>query len=230
MSELRKSRFEGLHRWFVKKVYATHNDSKWVRQALSEVLGRLGPGKRGLNVGCGSVRLHSQLVNIDIARTGATDSVADAQLLPFRDGAFDVIVTQETLEHVADPFRALCEISRVLRNGGVLYCQAPFVIGYHPGPSDFWRFTRQGIRQLVQQAGLHCVRIGMAVGPGTGFYRIMVEFVASTVARVVPPMYIPVKALCALTLFPLKLLDLLLVAGSQADRVAGGYFVIACKE
>ncbi len=230
MGEARNSKFEGLRRWFVSKVYATHNESKWVKQALSEVLGALGPGKRGLNIGCGSTRLHGQVLNVDITRTTTVDCVADAQQLPFRSEAFDLVVTQETLEHVANPFQALCEMSRVLRKGGILYCQVPFVIGYHPGPTDFYRFTRQGVRQLVEQAGLHCVRIGIAVGPGTALYRVLVEFVASTVARVVPVMYMPVKALCAVILFPLKWLDSFLITGPQADRVAGGYFVIARKE
>lgn len=193
-------------------------------------MGTLGPGKKGLNIGCGSTRLHSQVLNIDIIETPAVDCVADVQNLPFSDQTFDVIVTQETLEHVADPFRALCEISRVLRNEGVLYCQVPFIIGYHPGPTDFWRFTREGIQQLVQQAGLHCVKLGIAVGPATGLYRILVEFMASTVGRVVPAMYVPTKALCAVILFPLKWLDSFLSAGPQADRVAGGYFVIASKK
>lgn len=229
MDGVRNTRFENLRRWFVIKVYATHNESKFVKQALSEVLEALGSG-RGLNVGCGSTRVSRSVFNIDIALTTEVDCVGDAQHLPFRSEVFDVVITQETLEHVADPFQAVREISRVLRTGGTLYCQVPFVIGYHPGPNDFYRFTCQGVRQLVEHAGLHCVRLGIAAGPGTGFYRILVEFVASTWGRVVPFMYIPLKALCAVILFPLKWLDSFLVTGPQADRVAGGYFVIARKK
>jgi SAM-dependent methyltransferase len=186
----------------------------------------LGPGAWGLNVGCGLSRLHEHLLNVDIHITPSVDCVADAQHLPFKDQAFKVIVTQETLEHVPNPFRAASEMARVLQKGGLLYCQVPFVIGYH-SPPDFWRFTRDGIQQLVAQAGLRPETVSMSDGPGTGFYRIIVEFIASAVGRVAPPLYESAKVLCALVLFPLRWLDVPLWGGSQADRVAAGYFVIA---
>jgi SAM-dependent methyltransferase len=46
--------------------------------------------------------------------------VADAQALPFPDGAFDVVVANHMLYHVPDPARAVAECARVLRSDGVL--------------------------------------------------------------------------------------------------------------
>ncbi len=34
---------------------------------------------------------------------------------------------------------------------GTLYVQLPLVIGHHPGPTDFWRFTREGIVHVVER-------------------------------------------------------------------------------
>jgi SAM-dependent methyltransferase len=47
--------------------------------------------------------------------------VADAQDIPFRDGAFDAIIANHMLYHVPDRPRALSEVARVLSPGGRLY-------------------------------------------------------------------------------------------------------------
>jgi len=47
--------------------------------------------------------------------------VADVQELPFEDGAFDAAIANHMLYHVPDRPRAIGELARVLRLGGVLY-------------------------------------------------------------------------------------------------------------
>jgi SAM-dependent methyltransferase len=49
----------------------------------------------------------------------------DLQQLPFEDDRFDVVVSFETIEHVADAGRALAEMRRVLRPDGVLIVSSP---------------------------------------------------------------------------------------------------------
>ena len=51
-------------------------------------------------------------------RVGAFRHV-DLQDQPFADGAFDLVVTQDVLEHVPDALAALREVQRTLRPGGV---------------------------------------------------------------------------------------------------------------
>lgn len=218
-----------LRRWFVGHVYADHNRTDAVRRALGGCLERLGPGEVGLNVGAGRTRAHPALINYDLIPGDVIDCVGRAERLPFADDAFALVVTQETLEHVRDPFTSVREIGRVLRRGGRLYCQVPFVIGYHPGPTDFWRFTREGIRALVEQAGLDCETVALAVGPATGFYRILVEFAATATARLVPRSYPVAKGTFALMFYPLKWADGILTRCAQADRIAGGYYLVARK-
>ncbi len=214
---------------FVRAVWATHNDSPPVRRALTEVVASAGAGARGLNVGSGDTRIGPGFVGVDVARTPSTDVLADARALPFSPRAFGVVVSQEMVEHVDDPFAVVREMARVLIPGGRLYLQAPFVIGYHPGPEDYWRFTRAGMRRLLTQAGLDPTRVDRSVAAGTGFYRVLVEFVAGAAARLAPALYVPVKGLASLLCFPLKWLDPWLGRGPQADRIAGGYFAIGRK-
>ena len=142
---------------------------------------------------------------------------------------FNLVVTQECLEHVADPFKAVEEIHRVLKKDGKLFIQLPFIIGYHPGPTDFWRFTKEGIRELVERAGFKVQEIGITVGPSSGFYRIAVEYFAVLFSLPLSKLYVPFKALLAVLFYPMKWLDPLLNRSSQVDRVPGGYFIIAVK-
>jgi len=51
--------------------------------------------------------------------------VGDALRLPFGDGAFDVVVAGELLEHVWDVFGLLGELGRVLCRAGVVYITTP---------------------------------------------------------------------------------------------------------
>jgi SAM-dependent methyltransferase len=50
---------------------------------------------------------------------------ADAQALPFEDGAFDLVVSFETIEHVPDARRTLAEFRRVLADEGMLVISTP---------------------------------------------------------------------------------------------------------
>jgi SAM-dependent methyltransferase len=45
--------------------------------------------------------------------------------LPFEDNFFDVIILSEVLEHLINPLKALSEIRRVLKNGGLLILTTP---------------------------------------------------------------------------------------------------------
>ena len=218
------------HRFVVRNVYATHNSARPVRRALRQVLGSIMPGEWGLNLGAGGMRLGDRVINLDIARGGAVDVLADAHALPFSEGSVACVITQELLEHVASPPNVAAEIARVLKPGGLLYLQVPFVIGYHPGPSDFWRFSEEGIRMIAGQAGLEVTESGIAAGGGTGMYRIAVEFCAALVGITrVSALYLLTKGLSAVLLYPLKWLDPLLDTSLARDRIPGGFYVIARK-
>ena len=222
--------FSRLRSSFVALVYADHNRSRNVRRTLASVLAAMPRDGRGLNVGAGGTRVDPRVRNLDIFAGEDIDYVGRAEAIPLPDASMDAVITQETLEHVADPFRAITEIARVLKPGGELYLQLPFIIGYHPGPTDFWRFSREGIVRLVEYGGLDCREVGVAVGASTGFYRIAVEYFAILISTPLPPLYIPLKAAFALLFYPIKLLDALTDFSRETDRVAGGYYVVAVKK
>lgn len=53
----------------------------------------------------------------------------DMHRLPYADGFFDIVVHSDTLEHVAQPVRALEECRRVLSPGGHLCFTVPVIVG-----------------------------------------------------------------------------------------------------
>lgn len=218
-----------MRNWVSRTFWSTYRDSSVVKHELAMLVGNLGSDHLALNVGSGESDLHPRVINIDIEPSDHTDCVGDALRLPFKSRGFQLVLTQETLEHVVDPFLATREMGRVLQENGVLYLQVPFVLGYHPDPEDYWRFTHTGVQRLIEQGGLHCERVEPALASGTGIHRILVEFLAGVAARLVPRAYLPVKGILAMLFYPLKWLDGWLRVGSQRDRIAGGYFGVGRK-
>ena len=57
----------------------------------------------------------------------------DVERLSFADASFDLIISNDVLEHVAEPERALAEAFRVLRRGGRLLLSVPFHLNLAQG-------------------------------------------------------------------------------------------------
>ncbi len=74
----------------------------------------------------------------------------DLQSLTFDAQCFDVVITEDVLEHVADPQKAFAEIHRVLKPNGVHI----FTIPYHFNEKSVQRATIQGntIHHLLPEA------------------------------------------------------------------------------
>jgi len=218
-----------ISRYFVHFIYADQNRSASVRAAIKRVLSRLGSSDWGLNLGAGNVRLHPRLINIDLTRTPVIDIVTDGNILPFRSGVLRVVIAQEVLEHIGDFHKTIDEVYRVLADDGIFYCQVPFQIGHHPGPEDYWRFSCQGLKYLFENDKWRIEDVGTTLGYASGFYRILVEFVAVTASIIWDKLYIPAKATAALIFWPLKLLDRLAHCTTQRHRIAAGYFITVLK-
>lgn len=77
-----------------------------------------------------------------------------ASLVHFSDNAFDVVVSDQVLEHVdSDPFLAIAESFRVVRPGGLVVHTTCLLNPIHYGPKDLWRFTPSGLALLASQYG-----------------------------------------------------------------------------
>jgi glycosyltransferase involved in cell wall biosynthesis/SAM-dependent methyltransferase len=91
-----------------------------------------------------------RVVNLEYLDYELPDLYGDGLHLPFRDDSFDLILSQAVLEHVPDPQRAVDEIIRVLKPGGVLYVEVAFMQPLHAVPHHYMNVTPFGLDHLCR--------------------------------------------------------------------------------
>ena len=84
--------------------------------------------------------------NSEITDTSYPD--VDLQNLPFDDNAFDFLISDQVIEHLKDPQKAVNESYRVLKTGGIVIHTTCFMNYIHANPNDFWRFSPDALRLL----------------------------------------------------------------------------------
>lgn len=149
--------------------------------------------------------------------------VCDGHSLPFADGSFDAVIAQAVLEHVLDPAQVVREIHRVLRHGGLVYAETPFMQQVHEGPFDFTRFTELGHRRLFKDF-VELDR-GVVVGPATALVWSL-RYFARSLPRHSHTAATLLDKLATLAFFWLKYLDRILVSHPGAGDGASGVFFL----
>jgi SAM-dependent methyltransferase len=154
----------------------------------------ISPGARVLDLGCGAgrhafeaARRGARVIALDADRkeldqvaavaaamdeageipAGASIRAAagDATAMPFEDGAFDVVIASEVMEHIRADQAAMDEVSRVLRPGGTAAVTVPAWLpericwllsdDYHNVPGGHVRiFTQHELQTKLGRAGL----------------------------------------------------------------------------
>ncbi len=71
-----------------------------------------------------------KLKNIDYTTTDLNSPLADVEAdicaLPFSDNSYDLIICNHVLEHIPDDIKAMSELLRVLKPGGLAILQVPY--------------------------------------------------------------------------------------------------------
>ena len=127
-----------------------------------------------LNAGAGSrdisALIDGDLFSQDIKEAPHIDYASPLHEIPVDDDFFDAIICNAVLEHVENPEQVLAEFGRVVRPGGVLYLCVPFMQPEHLDPTDYQRYTIDGLRREVERHGfevsdangLHSVYVTLA--------------------------------------------------------------------
>jgi SAM-dependent methyltransferase len=142
-------------------------------KTLRDFVRSLGHAERVLDLGCGDGRLTAcldatELTAADVSPVAlerARSRLPGARIvelepdapLPFVEGAFDLVLCAETIEHVRDAQLLLSEIRRVLRPGGTLALTTPanLAVIRRPDPlSPHLRFlSRRSLGRLLDELG-----------------------------------------------------------------------------
>lgn len=144
-----------------------------LRRALERLLGEIDPGagERVVDLGCGDAPYRSwfetracEYVRCDLA--GDVDVlIAPGAPVALPAGGAAGVVSFQVLEHVWDLDWYLGEALRLLAPGGWLLLSTHGTWPYHPHPTDFRRWTRDGLVGELEARGFVVDRVEGVVGP-----------------------------------------------------------------
>lgn len=162
-------------------------------------------GKTILNLGAGTSDFGDDIINVDVTAFAGVHVVASAEDLPFRDASIDMIITESMLEHVVRPERAIDEMRRIIKPGGYVYIEMPFMFPYHASPDDYTRFTVSGLRERF--SGFEVIASGARAGPITALTVQMAYTLALLLSFGSQSLYRLLTHIFFVLLFPLKAMD-----------------------
>lgn len=177
----------------------------------------------GLIAGCGSAtRPLGFWVTADVNPVHQPDYLADLHdPLPGDPTPFDRIICNAVLQYCHTPSRVVRNLADALTPNGLLYLEVPFVqqVCVDAG-GDRFRFTLDGLRGLVTDAGLTIVASGPTIRPGSALAWLAEEVVSHTAQN----RYVRhgLALLTRVLAFPLHFLPSI-----APERAAGGCYVIA---
>ncbi len=167
----RMAELEGVHWWYAGM-------RRIARSLLTPLLDSSKGPRRILDAGCGTgwnledlggfgethgVDL-SPLAVITTRRRGGRVTRGDLLELPYGDARFDLVTSFDVLYHawITDDARAVRELARVLRPGGLMLLKVPalkILWGAHDeAVHSRHRYTRRELESLLRAAGLELVR------------------------------------------------------------------------
>ena len=132
---------------------------RWLGEQARGAHGALGR-YRVLDVGCGAKPYEPlfsphavSYVGVDPVDNPRAELKGSVEALPVDDGAFDIVLCNQVLEHCDDPATAVSELRRVTAPGGRVLASTHGVMAYHPSPTDYWRWTHAGLEKLFGDNG-----------------------------------------------------------------------------
>ncbi|MBC8146430.1 MAG: methyltransferase domain-containing protein [Bacteroidetes bacterium] len=187
-----------------------------------------------INIGSASERIfkkffkpYDQIIKIGIPHKEHVDIFGDAMKLPIKNNCLDLMISSSVMEHIPDPELAVVESLRVLKPGGKIYCEIPFMVGYHMIPYDYQRYTIQGIERLFAKHGYKLIDKGISSGPFTA-YMLMIHH---SVINIAPKGFLQyvLRIILSWLLLPFKYLDYFVENSKWAEIFACNFYYLGEK-
>jgi SAM-dependent methyltransferase len=173
----------------------------------------------------GSAPADATVVCVDIEAGPGVDLVADAHnMSSVANDSVDCVLTVSTLEHVRYPAKVVAEIHRILKPGGTIFVEVPFIFPYHADPDDFYRFSHRGIQILCE--AFERLDSGFNRGPASTMHHLFVHFFAILFSFNSKTLYGINVDILKWLLFWVKYLDIFIARFEMAYVIqTGSYFV-----
>ena len=88
------------------------------------------------------------------------------------NNSFEAVLAINLLEHVYNYQNVLWESYRILKNNGLLIVVVPYLLNIHNCPSDYFRYTRAGLQNILREAGFKNIEIKEL---GTGVFSVIYQ-------------------------------------------------------
>ena len=180
-----------------------------------------------LNLGSGPRIISKAVTNVDIEAYSGVSLVADVNAVPLPDGSTSRIISNTVLEHVRDPDAAVREMYRLLEKGGMAYITTPFLYPFHSSPSDYHRWSAEGLRELFKD--FEIVEIGTRAGPFSALTAWSVHTVGFVLSFGSPTLNSLFTNMSMFLLFPLKLPDIIFNHWPKSETVAAVLYCVVRK-
>jgi len=167
------------------------------------------------------------MINLDLFKGDEVDIQGDLLNLPIKNEAIDTIVCTGVLEHVSDPYKALEEIYKILKFDGSVFFETPFMQTIHAAPNDYFRWTPEGLRELMYEFDIKKIRV--VAGPASALAWQLQETLAMLFSFNSEIVYKIGLRIFGWLATPISWLDILIETNPMAWRAASGYAVLAVK-
>ena len=207
--------------WLIAPICFSKDKRNFVRKLIHDKNGIF------LNIGSGNTVVHKNFINIDIFPYENVHIQCDILNLPIADNSVDIVYTSSVLEHCSAPIKVIKEFHRILKKGGIIYSDIPFLCGFHASPNDFHRWTLQGAKNLHKDFNITSIQINS--GPTSALLWIAQEWFATILSFGNRQAHQFFLIIFLLLTFPVKFLDILLKSYPTSSNISAGFIIIARK-
>ncbi len=207
--------------------YTVIGPSLFTGMSSKRFVATLEPTKLVLHAGSGTRRVGGNSVNVDLFPFPGVDIAADLTELPFKNDSFDAATCDQVLEHVPDPHVVANELHRVVKPGGLIHVASPFVFPWHPSPSDYTRWTQEGLVSLFPTCEV--MKQGVGAGPFSAMNAFLAAFLATVLCFGSRKLQGVLQYFFLVLLIPVKLFDIVFAYLPGAELCAANFYLVVRK-
>lgn len=198
-----------------KLLYKDYSEHAFIKQYRL-----LDPEKRILNAGSSTVRYGANCLNVDIQAKPNVDVICDIHAIPESLGYFDAIICNATLQYCDSPIKVAEEFYRVLKPGGYLFVDAPWIQPFCIETPDKLRFSQDALKSIF--SNFEHIEIGPSIRSGSAFAMLGVRIAQNMTTN----KYINygLFKLATVVLFPFRW-----IKTADESKTAGAFYMIARK-